>query len=39
MPFLVIVSMLASVLFHVLIVITMLRLLKASDIYIKKNKD
>lgn len=39
MSFLIIVSMLANVLFHVLIVITMLRLLKASDIYIKKNKD
>ncbi|MDF2700969.1 MAG: hypothetical protein K0Q49_2533, partial [Haloplasmataceae bacterium] len=31
--------MIASVLFYVLIAITMLRLLKALDIYIKKNKD
>lgn len=39
MPFLAIVSMVASVLFYALITITMLRLLKALDIYIKKNKD
>jgi hypothetical protein len=39
MPFLAIISMIASVLFYVLIAITMLRLLKALDIYIKKNKD
>lgn len=39
MPFLAIISMVASVLFYVLITITMLRLLKALDIYIKKNKD
>lgn len=39
MPFLAIISMVASVLFYALITITMLRLLKALDIYIKKNKD
>jgi hypothetical protein len=39
MPFLAIISMVASVLFYVLVTITMLRLLKALDIYIKKNKD
>lgn len=38
MPFLAIISMIASVLFYVLVAITMLRLLKALDIYIKKNK-